>query len=245
MSNKKVLATLLLAFVFLVFRADSAKAGLISITDEGKVMVKVLSAQSWELLTKENGGGVDVSKVQGVRMADPSVSLEEKDGRYSMQILSEGTYRELDITGISQDVVEIEERPEVNPLTISLSEDGFDLKQGSFVVKTSLPIEIDAKTARLSLVTVSGKEFLSVLPVEAVESALRSGIVSRITNNSINMDDGGGVLSYRVQGEKVFDVFNIREYSFPVSVNVSAKNGHIVSIDSPSPIYKVLRAFFI
>lgn len=242
---KKTLILIALITLLILFPSP-AKAGIISVSPDGRIMVKVLSAQtSSELLGEETSDSeVEVKKVRGLTMPDPSISLEKVDGKVSLAVLSEGSYQELDVTGISEDLVEVEARPEVKRLTVSAVDGGFVLKQGGFNALTEYPVEVDAKNAKLSLVTDRGKEFLSVFPLEAIESALRSGIITKI-DNDIVIKDTEDSLNYQLTGEKVFNILGLTDYHLPVSVSISTSNGYVVSVDSSSPVYRILKVLFI
>lgn len=234
------------AFIALVVFVPEADASIISISKGGQIMIKVLSAQtSSDLLADMNNDSLEVTKIQNSNLSDPSVAINKKDGKVSMTVLSDGHYKELDVTGVGDDLVEVEQRPEVQKLTISADSMGFNLKQGSFIARTPYSIEVDAKTARFALTTERGKEFVSVLPLEAVESAMRSGLLTSVTDNNIGVGNSNENLSYTIVGKKVFNILNLTEYSIPVSVSVSANDGHVVAVDSTSPFYKVLKVFFL
>ena len=96
------------------------------------------------------------------------------------------------------------------------------------------PINIRPRENEFSITTSSGSVFLSVLPFDAVESALRSRFMTRLPEKKILLIEGEtGVLAYEVPGEKVFNILNMMEYPISVTARVSFSTGEILSIEGP------------
>jgi hypothetical protein len=110
---------------------------------------------------------------------------------------------------------------------------------------TDFPINIRPKENELSVTTDSGAIFLSILPIEAAESALRSRFISRVSKKGIYLsEEEVGVLAYQVEGEKVFNFFNLFEYSIPVTTHVSASTGEILAVKGPE-WFKIFSFLFV
>ena len=139
------------------------------------------------------------------------------------------------MTNYQDEIVEIEERPEVERFTISLSEGKFIIDQGGILAETYFTINIEPKTAELTLETPSGFRYLSILPREAVETILRAKTINRLKEGSkLIISEQNRELSYEIFGDRVIDVFNLVEYSVPVSSRVSASTGEILSVNQPT-----------
>ena len=68
-----------------------------------------------------------------------------------------------------------------------------------------------------------------------MDSVLRSKKINRIgVDNKLNIIENDRELSYEVGGERVINLFNIVEYSVPVTVQVSASTGEILLVDQPT-----------
>src|SRR3989344_7725394 len=107
------------------------------------------------------------------------VSLSKLDGKVALDVSSELGQKSLDVTNYQDEIVEIEERPEVERFTISLSEGKFIIDQGGILAETYFTINIEPKTAELTLETPPGFRYLSILPREAVETILRAKTINR------------------------------------------------------------------
>jgi hypothetical protein len=227
--------------------SNASASGIVSINEKGEILVTVLSAQIEDALTNKEGTETEVKIVDSkkLNLADPGVGIYEGDGKISMAVLSEGNYKEFDVSDVKGNIVEIEQRQTLPKMVISAEGGEFSLKQGIYTAKTSYPIEVDAKSSRFSLTTQKGKEFVSVLPVEAVESAVRSGFITRATEEPLTFSETKENLSYEIKGEKIFNVLNLKELKLPVTIEVSVADGRILAVDSESVVYKVFKVLFI
>ncbi len=242
----KFFASLVIFLVGLVLPVQ-AGASLIAVDKDGKIVVKVLSAQTTDMLLQDNLANtkVAVTQVAGLNLTDPGIGLTKSDVGTTMQVLSEGSLRELDVTNVSDDLVEIEERPNMAKIAIYQDNGSFSLKQGSFVAIADLPIEIDAKKAKMSFDTNRGKEYVGAFPLEAVESALRSGFISRITDDKLPIIDNGNNLVYKIKGERDINILNLTSVKIPLELSVSLANGRVTAVNSEMPLYNILKVFLI
>ena len=92
---------------------------------------------------------------------------------------------------------------------------------------------VDSKKAKLSVTTESGDHFLAVLPYQAVQTLLRTKLLSQIEREKIEIIEEERELQYLVSGEKIINVYDVFEYSIPVTTKLSASNGEILSIEAP------------
>lgn len=197
-----------------------------TVNKDGDLVWKVLSAEDMIAL-KVPEREIDVKEVATSDLEKNSlILLERKDEKFYLN--------DLDVTDFEDDLVEIEERGKVKRIVIGVDQGLFTIEQNGVVASTEFPIIIDPKRNELALKTNSGSVFLSVLPIEAAESALRSRFISRLVNNNVNLTEYKlGVLSYSINGEKVLDIFSLFDYRIPVTAHVSASTGEILSIDGP------------
>jgi len=228
---------LLLFFSFLL--ASGAEASLIDINKDGEVV--------WNVLAFNNNGSLALGvpergelEIKGVASspsepADATISLKKEDDKVFLRVGSEDGAPEIDVTDLNEDLVEIEERGSTQKVVIGVADDKFTIEQNGIVATTNYPIRIDPKKNEISLETASGEIFLSILPIEAVETALRSKYVSRLADTVMDItQEDIGVLTYTVSGERVIKIFNIINYGVPVKAHISASTGEIIFIDQPT-----------
>ena len=230
-------------FLSLPFRVH---ASLVTIDNQGKVIVNVLSAEESIELEIPSSEFLEIKNVVSETLeGDAKISLAKVDGKATLEVSSPSGNKSLDVTNYKKEVIEIEERPQVQKLTISVSGDKFVIGQRNVFAETDYQINIDASTARLTLETPSGLRFLSILPRQATDSVLRAKYINRIeSEKKLLIKEEGSELAYEVYGDKVLNFFNFFEYPIPVSVKVSASTGEILFVDQPTWL-KVINFLFI
>jgi len=226
----------LVTLFFLVGLPKKVDASLLLIDKEGKIILSVLSSQDTHGLEIPRREYLAIKAVADQTSdTNAKVSLSKLDGKVTLDVSSELGQKSLDVTNYQDEIVEIEERPEVERFTISLSEGKFIIDQGGILAETYFTINIEPKTAELTLETPSGFRYLSILPREAVETILRAKTINRLKEGSkLIISEQNRELSYEIFGDRVIDVFNLVEYSVPVSSRVSASTGEILSVNQPT-----------
>lgn len=227
-----VLATLSL-FVGFPKKVD---ASLLLINKEGRIILKVLSSQDTHGLEIPRREYLAIKAVADQTSdSDAEVSLSKLDGKVTLDVSGSTGQKSLDVTNYQDEIVEIEERPEVERFTISLDEGKFIINQDGISAETYFTININPQTAGLTLETPSGFRYLSILPKEAVETILRAKTINRLKEGSrLVISEQNRELSYEIFGDRVIDIFNLVEYSVPVSSQVSASTGEILSVNQPT-----------
>lgn len=235
---------LLSSFWFIV--APSVQASLVVIDKEGRVVINVLSAEESIELEIPRSEFLEIKNVVSeTPEEDAKISLAKVNGKATLEVSSPSGNKSLDVTNYNKEVIEIEERPEVQKLTISVSGDKFIIGQRNVFAETDYQINIDPQTARLTLETPSGLRFLSILPRQATDSVLRAKYINRIeSERNLVIKEEGSDLTYEVFGDKVLNFFNFFEYPIPVSVQVSASTGEILYVDQPIWL-KVINFLFV
>lgn len=230
---KKLLFATLFLSLFFIF-PSWVNAELITITGEGEVVLNVLSYQDQLALGVPERQDLTINKLAAdVSSDDNFISLKKEEGKMFLSV-GEGDNR-LDVTNWNEDLVEIEEKADVKRIQISVKDERFAIEQDGVTALTEFPININPKENELSLTTDSGSIFLSVLPKEAAETALRSRFVTRISQNEVEISQKDlGVLAYVIKGEKVIKLLNVVNYSVPVTTHVSTSTGEVLSVDQPT-----------
>jgi hypothetical protein len=223
---RKVIFLTLFLLVFL-FSARETHAALLTIDKSGKIIWNVLSYESSLSVPKNN---LEVKSVTDNQETNKLISLNMEGEKVSLKV---GEENELDVTNVPGDLVEIEERNDVKKIEIGVIENKFSIKEGGIVALSSYPINIDPVESRLSLLTPSGKKYLAIFPHEAVQIALRSKYVSKVEGDSFNINEEGKDISYLISGQKIINLFNVFKLGIPVTANVSASSGEILSVNQP------------
>lgn len=239
---KRALLSFSLAFSILFLLSPHAKAQLLVVRKDGEVVWKVLSSESETVLPIPRASRIEIKDLPSAGTAEPRITLSKKGEKISM-LVDEGVYeKELDISQWKDKVVELEERAEIQKLTIELLDDRFAIRQRGVVALTDYPINIDPKRAELSVETESGVRIVSILPFQAAESLLRAKLVTNIRER-MELLEKERELTYKIGGVKIINLFNL--YRFPVNIEaeVSASTGEILSYDSPI-WYKVIGFLF-
>lgn len=245
--RKYIISISVIILFFLLFIPEEASASLVVVNNDGTVTLNVLSSQASNL-TSPKRESVEIKKLayDGGFPYGSQVSLLKNDDKVELEVEEGEEIKKLDVTDFSDDLIEIEEREEVQKIKIKLKGDKFGITQGKIEAQTEYPIMIDPKNAEISVSTPSGTRFLSILPGEALISSFRSKSISDLgkERNILLMEEGSGVLVYKIDGVRAINVFNLFEYKVPVSANISATNGEVVSVDQP-PWLKVLGFLFV
>lgn len=230
--------TLFLLFPLQVF------AQVVTVNQNGGITWNVLADETSIGLNTQSSSSIEIKKVGGENVTtNPTVSLSKEAGKVNLMVVSGGETKDVSIPDGDKSLVEVEERPQIQKITIGLKGDKFILTQQNVSALTDYPLRVDASSARLSITTPSGDQFLSVMPYEAVRIILRSRLISRV-DGSLEIMEENTKPSYKITGAKIFNFFNLYSYSVPITAYVSTLNGEVVSIDSPS-WFKVLKFLFI
>lgn len=229
---------------FLLIYPSSASAKLLLIKGDGELVWSVLSSGTDVDLEIPKASYIEVKEVAKEKpLKDARVTLQKEGEKISMVVNADGYEKELDVSDWEDAVVEIEERPELQQVSINVFDGRFAIKQKEVVALTDYPINIDSKTAKLSVTTESGDRLVSVLPFNAIESLLRTKIISRIAEGGVDLIEEERELTYRVSGEKLINILNVYTYPIQMNISVSASTGEIINIDAPL-WYKAISFLF-
>jgi hypothetical protein len=241
----KIIASLFLSFGLLLLTSTSVKAALVTVEKNGLVQVNVLAAQDSLALTIPKREDLEIKDIAlSVDEGVPSIYLTKTGETVQLKVKTDNEEKSLDVTNFSGDVIEIEERGEVQKIKIYVKDKKFVLSQGGIQVSTDFPVNINPESAEISVKTDSGVKYLSLLPKDATEVLLRSKTLTNIpTDSKVNLIEENGVVVYEITGVKKVNLFNVADYNFDVSSKVSASNGEVVSTNEP--IWLKLMSLFL
>lgn len=213
----------LISFVLLFFVASvDVHASLVTVDKTGAVVWKVLGEESLALSPAQRGN----IEVTNSATGEADLILKKEGDKVFLN--------NLDVTSWGDSLIEVEERGDIQKIFVSSRDGKFVVEQNGVVAMTDLPINIRPQQNEFSVTGSAGSVFLSVLPLEAAESALRSKFISYVDKTNLELaEKETGILVYQITGEKGFDVFNLFEYKVPVKLAVSASTGEILSVEGP------------
>ncbi|MCS7092474.1 MAG: hypothetical protein NZM26_03930 [Patescibacteria group bacterium] len=234
---------LIVALCFFVCCASDIKAQIVIIDKSGELRWNVLSDKV--VLPEAQASEIAITKIANLsyKFSNPAIELSKIGSSLNMIVSSDNKEKVFEVTNFGDKILEIEERPAISKISVSVQDGKFVIAQGETKALTSLPILIDPKEARVSLKTSYGESNLTIFPQQAVFTALRSRIVSLVTNDSEIIDENGKIF-YKLSGEKHFSFYSFYTYKVPVQTYISAVTGEIVKIDSPT-WYKYLSFLFV
>ena len=227
---------IIVIFLFLFFTFPSnLSASILKIEPNGEILATVLG-ESDEITLEIPSSKLEIQEIAEVdNDQDSIISLKNQKENTVINVSTQSGNKVYDIKG-DKDLIEIQERPDLEKIIISSSKDGFLFNQKGFVVWTDYEIEIDPVYARLSVKAPSGSRYVAVFPRQAVLTLLRAKIVNRVGTQEIAQlrEVPGGDLAYVIKGEKIINLFDFFEYSVPVTSKVSALTGEVMEIDQPA-----------
>jgi len=237
---KKIFYSFGFALLFLIFTTATADASLLVVKKDGTIQWKVLSAEDQSSLSVPKHSSLGIEKAANLAYDTKStVTLQKSGDDINLAVKTGSETNSLDVTDWKENLVEIEERPEVQKVAIGIYDGKFMVRQKGVAASTDLPLTINSETSEMSLKTETGDKYISVLPFEAVQSFLRTKLINRVESDKVQILEKDGELAYKIPGEKVFNIFSFYSYAIPISSYVSASTGAILSFDGS---YKWLNA---
>jgi len=212
--------------MFIFVFASNAKAALVTVSDKGVLRVNILGAST--------ASEISVRKVAQISDITPQADITlQKTSEGTQLIVENGSdVRELDLTGFTKDIIEIEAKEAPQTITIFNKDDGFLIKQNGKEVQTNFPIFVSSQKKEISVQTPSGIRYLLVFPSEALSSLIRSNELSDNSEMQL-IETEKGDLSYKVLGTKNVNLFDIVYLDVPIEAYVSATTGQITKVQKP------------
>ena len=242
---KKTISIFVVLIFFLFVFNGNVSASLILVEKDGNIVWNVLSEQDELTLDTPKYSSLEVKKIADESTDNTSsISLKKTGSGISLTLDSENTKKEMNVSDFSEEIIEIEERPEVKRISIFSDNGNFVVSQSGIKAKTEFALTIDTKTANLYLTTLSGNKYLSIMPYDAVANLLRVKLLSDVSQNSIEIVEKERELQYKIKGQKIFNLFDIFKYNLSLTAYVSASTGEVLDIEAPG-WFKVIRFFFV
>lgn len=119
-------------------------------------------------------------------------------------------------------------------ISIETDSDRRTIRSNQIQATTRFPLSIDVETNQLMITTPKGTKIVAVLPDQAVQNLLATGIVSSV--NQTGTDDGGVEIIiqedepvYEIKGEKEYHLLAFIPINQPVTAIVSAETGEVIT----------------
>src|SRR4030042_1294138 len=121
MKSHKLLFASVLILISLLFSTKSVYATLVFINKQGELIVKVLSSEDTLELSIPRRDYLAVKEItQDSSDPEAQINLYKKDGKIELNISGKTGDESLDITNYQDEVIELEERAEIEKVTIEL-----------------------------------------------------------------------------------------------------------------------------
>lgn len=222
-----------LALSFLFFAAflpGAARASVVRVDSSGGIY--------WNVLSYQNGDSsrdLNITYLaNGSSGSEGEVSLTRDGEKVFLQVTRSGVTSQADVSGVTTDIVEIEEREGPEKIRILLADGQFRLYHKGVVAGTEYPIAIDTHEQEFLVNTPTGRKTLFVLPFEAISVLTRARIMTVHDDGGVDLvEDEDGGLEYIVRGQKNYGISRYLQFSAPVVSRVSAVTGEVVDVDRP------------
>jgi len=229
----KFVAVFITSVLLVLSFSKNTFASLLVVNKQGQV--------SWNVLSFTTDGKPEIPQSLSLEIKQSELNSQDetrlalvKDGEnLNLKVLSGSSERNLNVGDVKDKVIEIEERPESQRVAFGILGNTFSIVQRNVSATTQFPININPKSAKVSVTTKSGERYLAIFPYEAYQSALRAKVLSGQTEMMNLNEDIDGVLVYKIPGEKSINFFDIYTLSMPVVANISAQTGEVVSTEAP------------
>lgn len=181
-----------------------------------------------------------------IRQGNLRVKFEVRDGKVEVEtkIKSDDDEVELEDEAEDEALDEIETELEEDDIRIATAPGQIALVNKRVGALSNFPISIDSTTRQLTVTTPTGTKVVAVLPQQAIDNMLASGVMDDVVGEKVNNNLGSipdlvkletenGVLVYKVKGTKTHKLLGFIPIKTGVTAIVSAENGQVVeSIDS-------------
>jgi hypothetical protein len=230
--KKLFIASLLTLLIFANFHTVSAS--LLVVKPNGSLQINVLSAEKDITLSSPDHSNLEFNKVGNNSVSDASiVKLNKTNGKVNLQVYGTSGLDNLNVTDYKDNILEVEERPDSQKISISLDGDSFQIRNKGALAKTTFPITVDSKSAKVSVSTDTGDKILAVYPYDAAISVLRTKLLTTVDRTNIEIIVDNDQLEYKIPGERTINILDFYNYSIPILSFVSASTGAIIKVDAP------------
>ena len=181
-----------------------------------------------------------------IRQGNLRVKFEVKDGKVEIETKVKEAENEVELKDEAENeaVDQAEAELEEEDVKIATAPGQIALVNKRVGALSNFPISIDPTTRQLTVTTPTGTKVVAVLPQQAVDNMLASGVMDFVVGekvdnelasvpNLVKLEEKDGVLVYKVKGTKTHRLLGFIPIKTGVEAVVSAENGQVVqSTDS-------------
>lgn len=216
----------------------------------------------------------EIETAEGIKIKtkvedDGSIKVEVEKGKLKLKYSTQNGKSQLEAEGEHgqevhlktdelSDIKEgLDDELEKEGIKISTASGRMVIAKHEVAAQTSFPLSIDAATNQLTVTTPSGQKIVAILPDQAVNSLLTTGILNKIASQSaglalttdignlsnvVSLESMNNDLVYKVLGDKDYKLFGLLPVSTSATAFVSAQTGHLVAEERPliSELIKLL-----
>ncbi len=231
----RVISAIIISALLLFQSSALSFAAVVTVNKSGDIVWNVLPAHD-ELGSSPQPDSLTVTSVAqaGYTSEKAEVSLVNNGGKVELSVNDGNGYKQADVSDYKSEVVEIEQRELPKKISILVSGNGFLLKEQSVSAFTDFAITIEPENKRISVSTPTGMQYLDILPSEALGQVIQGQLLDIVDGDYLILSDStAGQIQYTIHGRKTLDILNIFKYEVPVSANVSAVDGKVLSVEQP------------
>lgn len=139
-----------------------------------------------------------------------------------------------------EDEVEVKDGTNESKIKIRSGKNKFEFQQegAKFSVESDFPLSVNPITRELTVTTPAGSKVVAILPQQAVDNMLASGIVTTTTRVDLKTESDGR-LSYNIDGTKNEKLLGVFDVAVPKNLIVSAETGQVLTVNQ-STFSKIL-----
>jgi len=136
--------------------------------------------------------------------------------------------------------VEVKDGTNKSKIKIRSGKNKFEFQQdgAKFSVESDFPLSVNPATRELTVTTPAGSRVIAVLPEQAIDNMLASGIVTTTTGVDLKTESDGS-LSYNIDGVKDKKLLGVFDVAVPKNLIVSAETGQVLTVNQ-STFSKIL-----
>ncbi len=211
-------------------------------SNENEQETEIETVDGQKIKTKIKNG--ITTKIE-IERGELKLKYEFKNGQLELKVENEdGEEVELDEDELNELEDETETELEDEGVEVeAISEDTVAFTKNQISAVTDFPLSIDVGTNLLILSTPEGQRIVTVLPDQAIQSLLETGVVNTIdtstdkqaldqletSNNVVKLELKNKDIVYRIKGTKEHKILGFIPVNSPTTAFVSANSGNVVA----------------
>ncbi len=213
-----------------------------SVSQKQETEIETSSGQKIKTKVEDNG----TTKVE-VEQAKLKFKYSVENGQVKFEVEDEAS-KEAKLSEKEIEAAEDELENELEKEGVKIATGGGQLAiaKNKYAATTNFPLSVDVNTKQLIVTTPAGQKVVTILPDQAIQNLLETGVVSKIEsqasdadltknlgslNGVIKLEERGSEMVYRIKGIKNHKLLGIIPVSTTATAYVSAQSGNLVAED--------------